>query len=80
MARVMYIDPRGSHGLRNAMSRAAVIKAHIRQTDDGAQIEFSDGRSVDLVRESQVSVTQFMAAAMQWARRRGAVTVEVEFE
>jgi hypothetical protein len=73
----MSIDPRGPHGLRNAL-RVNSIRARIKQTDEGAQIDFSDGRTTSLVKEPHVSSESFMAAAVQWTRRRGIVAIEIE--
>ena len=78
MARVMSIDPRGSHGLREAMWRGDGLKAYIRIGDAGVSIEFSDGRKADLPKEARVSSSSLMAAAVQWARRHGATSIEVE--
>ena len=78
MTRAMTIDPRGSHGLRNAMRNASITKARIKQTEDGVCIEFSDGRSVSMIKEPRVSTNSFMAAAVQWARRHGANSIEIE--
>jgi hypothetical protein len=73
----MSIDPRGPHGLRNAI-RMNATRARIKQTDEGAQIDFSDGRTTSLVKEPHVSSESFMAAAVQWTRRRGIVAIEIE--
>jgi hypothetical protein len=73
----MSIDPRGPHGLRNAL-RMNSTRARIKQTDEGAQIDFSDGRTTSLVKEPHVSSESFMAAAVQWTRRRGIVAIEIE--
>ena len=77
--RTMFIDPRGQHGLRKALRTLSSTRARIKQTDQGAQIEFSDGRSTTtLVREPHVSSETFIAAAVQWTRRRGIVSIEIE--
>jgi hypothetical protein len=76
--RTLSIDPRGPYGLRNAIRTLNSTRARIKQTDQGAQIDFSDGRSTDLVREPHVSSESFIAAAVQWARRRGIVSIEIE--
>jgi len=75
----MHIDPRGPHGLRTAIrSSSPTTRARIKQTDGGAQIDFSDGRSTTLVKEPHVSSDTFIAAAVQWTRRRGVVAIEIE--
>lgn len=75
----MNIDPRGPHGLRTALRTLnSTIQARIKATDDGAQIVFSDGRTTTLVREPHMSSDTFIAAAVQWTRRRGVATIEVE--
>jgi hypothetical protein len=74
----MRIDPRGSHGLRHAIRGANSTRARITKTDQGAQIEFSDGRLTSLVKEPHVPADSFMAAAVQWIRRRGVVSIDIE--
>jgi hypothetical protein len=74
----MSIDPRGPHGLRNAIRNLSSTRARIKQTDRGAQIDFSDGRTTSLVREPHVSSESFMAAAVQWTRRRGIASIDIE--
>jgi len=74
----MYIDPQGVHGLRKAMCSRRTVRAHMRGTDEGIHIEFSDGRSSFLRKDPRVSMESFMAAAMQWTRRHGATALEIE--
>jgi len=74
----MSIDPRGPHGLRNAIRNFSSTRARIKQTDQGAQIDFSDGRTTSLVREPHVSSESFIAAAVQWTRRRGITSIDIE--
>jgi hypothetical protein len=74
----MSIDPRGPHGLRSALRGVNSTRARIKQTDEGAQIDFSDGRTTSLVKEPHVSSESFMAAAVQWTRRRGIASIEIE--
>lgn len=76
--RTMSIDPRGPHGLRTAIRSLNSTRARIKQTDEGAQVDFSDGRTTSLVREPHVSSEHFIAAAVQWTRRRGIVAIEIE--
>ena len=78
MARVMSIDPRGTHWLRKVSWREEPLKAHLRKTDAGVRIEFSDGRGTNLNKDPLVSMSTFVAAAVQWARRHGAVIIEVD--
>jgi hypothetical protein len=74
----MYIDPQGVHGLRKAMRGRRAVRAHMRGTEEGIHIEFSDGRSSYLCKDPRVPMESFMAAAMQWARRHGATALEIE--
>jgi hypothetical protein len=75
----MFIDPRGQYGLRKTIHALNATRARIKQTDQGAEIAFSDGRSTTtLVREPHVSSETFIAAAVQWTRRRGIVSIEIE--
>lgn len=77
--RTMFIDPRGRYGLRKTIRTLNSTRARIKQTDEGAEIEFSDGRSATtLVREPHISSETFIAAAVQWTRRRGIVSIEIE--
>lgn len=78
MIRTMYIDPRGPYGLRPTIRSLNSTRARIKKTDEGAQIEFSDGRVNSLVREAHVSAESFMAAAVQWTRPRGVVSIKIE--
>lgn len=78
MARVMPINPDRSQGLRRAMWRSVELKAYIRISDEGVDIEFSDGRKTSLPREARVSSNSLTAAAVQWARRHGATSIEVQ--
>lgn len=78
MTRTMQIDPQGPFGLRKALRRLNSTRARIKTTEVGAEIEFSDGRSANLVKEAHVSSESFVAAAVQWARRRGVVSIEIE--
>ena len=82
MSTVMFIDPRGSHRLRNALLQAAPIEATIRRTDDGLSICLSDGRNVELATAPSDTWDSSVAAAVQWARRHGAtsLTVDCEFD
>lgn len=64
--------------LRAAMCATSRVGARIRSTVDGAEIELSDGSRVLLFREPHVSPEAFMAAVVQWARRRGATSIEIE--
>jgi hypothetical protein len=78
MTRTMYIDPKGRHGLRTTLRSLNTTRARIKKTDEGAQIEFSDGRITSLVKEAHVSLDTFIAAAVQWTRRRGVASIEIE--
>jgi len=69
--RAMRIDPAGPLGLRQAIRELNSTRASIKTTAEGARIEFSDGRSANLVKEAHVSAEGFIAAAVQWTRRRG---------
>jgi len=78
MMRTMNIDPQGPHGLRTTIRQLNSRRARIKQTAEGAQVDFSDGRSASLVKEAHVSSDSFIAAAVQWTRRRGVVAIEIE--
>jgi hypothetical protein len=74
----MCIDPQGPHGLRQTIRSLNSTRARITKTAEGARIDFSDGRSTNLVKEPHVSPDTFIAAAVQWTRRRGVVSIEIE--
>lgn len=78
MAQTMRIDPSGWHGLRKATARATALQARITATGEYIHIDFSDGRKVRFGRDRQVSSSSLVAAAMQWARRHGAGSIELE--
>ncbi len=75
------IEAQASQRLRNEMRRAmrtvAAVNAVIRQTDGGWVIELSDGRSCAFGRELCRSEDTLMAAAVQWARRHGATSIQI---
>lgn len=77
MKRAPPIEARGAHRLRNAMRSVGGINAVIRQTESGWIIELSDGRCCAFGRDLCRSEDVLMAAAVQWARRHGATSIEI---
>lgn len=63
--------------LKQAMRRAHCLGAVIRATEYGVLIELSDGRTCSASFEGHQSRRRVVSAAMQWARRHGAVSVEI---
>ena len=74
----MFIDPRGPHGLRKVLSRMQALEANIRRSDKGLTVSFDDGRYWSFTRESGMSSSRFVAAAVQWARRHGATAIAID--
>jgi len=62
---------------RNAMREGYRLSAVISKTEYGLLIELSDGRMCAVSLESYRPQEEIMATAVQWARRHGAVSVEV---
>jgi hypothetical protein len=71
------IQPGGAQRLRNAMRSVAGLRAVIRQTARGWVIELSDGRRCAFGRELRRSEDELLAAAVQWARRHGAASIDI---
>ena len=69
--------PTGPQRFQNAIRSAAGLSAVIRQTEYGLLIQMSDGRMCSLARELCGPSDSAMSAAMQWARRNGATSVEI---
>jgi hypothetical protein len=67
----------GALRLRAAMRSVAAIKAVIKRTDRGWLIELSDGRSCAFGRDLARTDDELLAAAVQWARRHGAASIDV---
>jgi hypothetical protein len=62
---------------RSAMREAHRLSAVISRTEYGLLIELSDGRMCAVSLESHRPQEETLATAMQWARRHGAISVEV---
>lgn len=80
MLREQYFCPMPGRGLRSALNSIPPLTATIRRTGCGVRIRFSDGRIAWLDRETNVSESGFMGSVSDWARRHGAVTIEIEVE
>jgi uncharacterized membrane protein len=78
MAVTMRIDPRGHYGLHQVISRAKSLRACIKVTATDVRIDLADGRSARFGREHPAAVESVVAAAMQWARRHGASSIDIE--
>lgn len=66
-----------SQRFRNTLRSAASLRAMIHRTEYGLLIELSDGRMCTLSHDAFGPTTNAMNAAMQWARRKGATSVEI---
>lgn len=71
----LYSD--GSQRFKDTIRNVARLRAVIRQTEYGLIIEMSDGRMCALSRELCGPAHGAMTAALQWARRNGATSVEI---
>jgi len=63
--------------LKQAMRKTHCLDAVIRATEYGVLIELSDGRTCSACYERYRSKEHVVAAAVQWAKRHGAVSVEI---
>jgi hypothetical protein len=73
-----YCD-RGAN-LRQAIRNANQLSAVIRRTRTGFRIELSNGRVCSISTKYWHPRKDAMTAAVQWAHRHGATTVEVRSE
>jgi hypothetical protein len=62
---------------RNAIGNAHRLSAIISRTEHGLLIELSDGRMCAVSMEDFRPREEVLATAVQWARRHGAVCVEI---
>ena len=69
--------PERAERLKRAMRKACCLSAIIRKTEYGLLIELSDGRVCTVSDERWRSRDGAMTAAVQWARRHGASSVEI---
>lgn len=59
---------------------ATPLSAKISLSATGVQISFSNGRSAWMLREPNVAESTFLAAVVDWVRRRGVRSLEIELE
>lgn len=67
-----------SLAIRRRAIEAVSLSAKIRRSADGVRIRFSDGRISWFNKEPNVSDAVFLRAVIDWTRRRGAQTVEID--
>ncbi len=77
MRQNLRLHTKGSQGFRRALRSAAGLSAVIHRTEDGLLIELSNGRVCSMTRDAFGPRTNAMNAALQWARRNGATSVEI---
>jgi len=77
MSQTLYSTVNRPSRLRAAMLDAPKLTAVIHQTEYGLIIELSDGRMRSVSRAHCDPGQAAIQAAVQWAKRRGATSVEV---
>ncbi len=77
MRQNLHLNPKGSQRFRKALRNAAGVSAVIHRTEDGLLIELSNGRVCSLSNDAFGPTTNALTAAVQWARRHGAMSVEI---
>ena len=77
MSQILYSTINRPSRLRAAMLDAPKLTAIIHQTEYGLIIELSDGRMRSVSRAHCDPGQAAIQAAVQWAKRRGATTVEI---
>ena len=77
MRQNLRLHTKGSQRFRGALRSAAGLSAVIHRTEDGLLIELSNGRVCSMTRDAFGPTTNAMNAALQWARRNGATSVEI---
>ena len=77
MTQTIYSLSKRPNRLRDAMLDAPRLTAVIHQNEYGLIIELSDGRMRSVSRAHCDPARVAIQAAVQWAKRRGATSVEV---
>ena len=77
MSQTLYSVDKRTSRLRAAMLDAPKLTAIIHQTEYGLIIELSDGRMRSVSRAHCDPGQAAIQAAVGWAKRRGATTVEI---
>jgi len=68
------------HRLRRALTDSRTLAVHIRRTDRGVRIKFSDGRITWMDKDDRLTESGFVRSVTEWARRMGADSIELEYE
>ena len=77
MRQNLRLDPTGPQRFQQALRNAANVTAVIHRTEGGLLVELSNGRVCSLTHDAFGPATDALTAAMQWARRNGAISVEI---
>ena len=77
MKRILGAQSGESDRFHDAVREAATIRAVIHRTESGLLIELSNGRSCTVSRDAFGPAEDVMEAAMRWARRNGATSIEI---
>ena len=77
MRQNLHPNPTGPQRYRKALRSAASLSAVIHRTEGGLLIELSNGRVCSLADDAFGPTTNALTAAVQWARRNGATSVEI---
>ncbi len=73
----LFVHTERSRRFRKALRGPANVSAVIHRTEGGLLIELSNGRVCSLAHDAFGPTTDALTAAMQWARRNGANSVEI---
>ena len=76
MRQHLYVNPNGSERFRRAL-RNSGASAVIHRTEGGLLVELSNGRMCSISHDAFGPATNALTAAVQWARRNGATSVEI---
>ena len=77
MRQNLLLNLKESQRFRKPVRKSAAVSAVIHRTDDGFFVELSNGRMCSLSRSAFGPGMDAITAAVQWARRHGAVSVEI---
>lgn len=77
MRQHLYLHSKGAQRFRKALRSPGSVSAVIHRTEGGLLIELSNGRVCSLTQDAFGPTTNALTAAVQWARRNGATSVEI---
>ncbi len=77
MRQNLRLHAKGSQRFRQVLRSASDVSAVVHRTENGLLIELSNGRVCSMSRDAFGPATNALTAAVQWARRNGATSVEI---